>query len=324
VSSPHAAPSPRPSWEARTLKGTRFWRARRAVFVVRRSAPRLARPASLVIRARPPRRPIFLIGCPRSGTTALRAALVAGGEVASVQTEGHILWNEFHPPRRRSSTSDALGAQDVTERERRFVHLAVRAFVHGRRFLDKTPENCLRVAYLDALFDEAHFVFLHRRGADNINSLIEGWRARPRFVTHRLRDPLTGIAPLDGRRWSFVLIPGWRELRNAPLEVICARQYAVCNLAVLAARERIAPDRWSEVSYERLVEDPTGQLQRLHEELGLRFDDAARAAAARLTATPAPTSLTPPRAGKWRTENRETVERVLPLVADVERRLRHG
>lgn len=303
------------------MQGTRLWRLRRAVFLLRRSPPRLARPASLLVRVSAPARPVFIIGCPRSGTTALRGALLAGGELASVQAEGHILWNEFHPPRRRVARSDALDADDVTERERRYVHLAVRAFTRGRRFLDKTPENCLRVRYLDALFPDAHFVFLHRRGAENVNSLIEGWRARPRFVTHRLPEPLTGIAPLDGERWSFALIPGWRNLRDAPLEVICAHQYIACNEAVIGARDDMAPERWTDIAYERLVEDPEEELGRLHDTLGLHFNGQARAAAARLSSTPAATALTPPRPDKWREQNGEAIERVLPLVADTERKL---
>ncbi|HEV2999425.1 MAG TPA: sulfotransferase, partial [Solirubrobacteraceae bacterium] len=234
------------------MRGTRLWRVRRAVFLVRRSPPRLARPASLAVRAATPRRPILLIGCPRSGTTVLRGALLASGEARSVQAEGHILWNEFHPPRRRVATSDALTAADVTERERRFVHLAVRAHTRGRRFLDKTPESCLRISYLDALFPGAQYVFLHRRAADNVNSLIEGWRARPRFVTHRLPEPLAGIAPLDGERWSFALVPGWRELRDAPLEEVCARQYVACNEAALDGLAALPAERWTAVGYEAL------------------------------------------------------------------------
>jgi hypothetical protein len=274
-----------------------------------------------VVRARPPERPILLIGCPRAGTTALRTALLAGGEARSVQAEGHILWNEFHPPRRRVATSDALGASDVSSRERRFVHLAVRASTRGHRFLDKTPENCLRIGYLDALFPDARFVFLHRDPAENISSLMEGWRARPRFVTHRLPEPLRGIAPLDGERWSFALIPGWRELLDASLEEICARQWAVCNEAVLEARSSMAPERWIEITYDRLVADPEGELSRVHEAVGLEFNGAAREAAAALPSRTAPTALTPPRADKWREENREAVERVLPLVAGVAGRL---
>ena len=303
------------------MRGTALWRVRRAVFLARRSPPRLARPASLVVRAPPPDRPILVIGCPRSGTTVLRAALLTGGDARSVQAEGHILWNEFHPPKQRVSTSDALDAGDVTERERRYIHLAIRASTRGRRFLDKTPENCLRMGYLDALFPDARYVFLHRRAADNVNSLMQGWRARPRFVTHRLPEPLTGIAPLDGERWSFVLVPGWRELRDAPLEVICAQQYIACNEAVLAARERIPSERWIDVAYDRLVAEPESELTRIHAALGLTFGDAARAEAVRLLRTPAATALTPPRPEKWRDENGEAIERILPLVEPTERRL---
>jgi len=292
------------------MRGSRLWRLRRAVFLVRRSPPRLARPLSVVVRARPPERPVLVVGCPRSGTTLLRQALLASGRLASVQAEGHILWNEFHPPRRRVATSDALGGDDVSERERRYVHLAVRLFARGGRFLDKTPESCLRIGYLDALFRDATFVFLHRRAADNVNSLIEGWRARPRFVTHRLPEPLTNIAPLDGERWSFTLVPGWRELRDAPLEEICARQYVACNEAVLRARAAMPAERWIDVAYEDLAED----LPRVYAALGLPWTPAALEPLAR----PAATALTPPRPDKWRVQNGEAIERILPLVAPTE------
>ena len=303
------------------MRTVRLWRVRRAVFLARRSPPRVARPLSRVVRARPPRRPALIIGCPRSGTTALRSVLMASDELASVQAEGHILWDEFHPRRTRTATSDALGAQDVSERERRYVHLAVGLWTRGRRFLDKTPENCLRVDYLDALFPDAQFVFLHRRGADNVNSLMEGWRARPRFVTHRLSEPLEGIGPLDGSRWSFVLIPGWRELRHAPLETICAHQYVACNEAVLAALARLDPARWVKVGYERLRDQPVATTRSLFEALGLVFTPAVHEAATRLRETTAATAITPPRRGKWAEQNRDAVQRILPLVSETERRL---
>ena len=294
---------------------------RRAVFLLRRSPPRLARPLSRAVRVGPPRRPVLVIGCPRSGTTVLRKLLLTGNELASVQAEGHILWNEFHPPRERTAASDALGAEDLSEREREYIYLAVRLWARGRRFLDKTPESCLRLEYLDALFPDATFVFLRRRGADNVNSLIEGWRARPRFVTHRLPEPLEGIAPLDGERWSFVLVPGWRELRHASLETICAQQYIACNEAALAARERLDPSRWIDVSYEDLLAQPVAQVRALFAALGLEFTPAIEQAAERLAETPTATTITPPRREKWRDQNREAIERILPLIEDTERRL---
>ena len=251
----------------------------------------------------------------------LLQALLRSREVRSVQSEGHILWDEFHHPRDRGWDSDALGATDVTKREREYVYCAVRLFTSGHTFVDKTPESCLRVSYLDALFPDATFVFLRRAAADNVNSLIEGGRARPRFVKYRLPETLDGLGELSGDRWSFVLVPGWRELRKASLEEICARQYIACNEAVLDAREAIDPARWLEVAYEELVREPATVLDIVYGRLGLTFGAEAKRFASSLADNLAATTLTAPRSDKWREQNPDLVERIRPLVASTEHRL---
>ena len=230
---------------------------RRAVWRVRRNVPRVAQPLSLAVpRTQAPERPIFVIGCPRAGTSALLQLLLRSPELRSIHNEGHILWDCYHHPKDRDWDSDALGAEDVTERERAYIYLAVRMFVRNRRFVDKTAENCLRIPYLGELFPGATFLFLRRRAAGNVNSLIEAWKARPRFVKYRLPEPLEGLGEMSGNRWSFALIPGWRQLRSARLEEICARQYIANNEAALDAREGVDPSRWLEVAYEDLVASP--------------------------------------------------------------------
>ena len=241
-----------------------------------------------------------------------------------MQSEGHILWEPYHRPKHRGWESDALDGGDVSGRERDYIYLAIQLAVQGRRFVDKTPENCLRIPYLQALFPDASFVFLHRRAADNVSSLIEGWRARPRFVTYRLPEPLEGLGTLSGNRWSFVLIPGWRELRFAPLEEICARQYVECNEAALRGRETVDSTRWHEVAYEDLMASPVATAARLFAELGLAFERRVEDRAAALPHTPGPTTLTEPRPGKWRDQNPAEIERIAPLVAPTEERLRSG
>ena len=288
---------------------------------MRRSAPRIARPLSRAVSSGPPPRPVIVLGCPRSGTTVLIQALLRSSALRSVQAEGHILWDEFHHPSRRGWDSDALMAGDVTGREREYVYTAIRLWTRGARFVDKTPESCLRVSYLDALFPDAMFVFLRRRAADTVSSLIEGWRARPRFVKYRLPEPLTGLGELSGDRWSFVLVPGWRELTTASLEEICARQYVSCNEAVLDARASIDESRWIDVAYEDLVRAPTRELTRIYGRLEVELTDDARRFGDELDETPTATALSPPRPEKWRERNLEAVTRVLPLVTEVERRL---
>lgn len=303
------------------MRTTRFWGVRRRVWRVRRSAPRIARPLSRIRAAAPPARPIIVLGCPRSGTTALLRLLLASDSLRTVQGEGHILWDEFHHPSRRGWDSDALGAHDVAARERDYVYTAVRLWTRGARFVDKTPESCLRVEYLDALFPDATFVFLRRRAADTISSLIEGWRARPRFVKYRLPAQLTGLGALSGSAWSFVLVPGWRELVEAPLEEICARQYVACNEAVLGARAGMSDSRWMDVAYEDLVRSPLEETTRIYAALDLALTEDARRTAAALARSATATALTEPRAEKWREQNPDLVARVLPLAAEVERKL---
>jgi Sulfotransferase family len=304
------------------VRTTRLFRVRRRVWRVRRSVPRIARPLSRALPAfDPPRDPIIVLGCPRSGTSVLLQALLRSGRLRSVQSEGHILWDEFHHPSRRGWDSDALGAADVTDREREYVYCAIQLWARGSRFVDKTPENCLRVPYLDALFPGATFVFLRRRAADNVSSLMEAWKARPRFVKYRLPEQLTGLGALSGNLWSFVLVPGWRALQHAPLEDICARQYLACNSAVLDERERIDPRRWIDVAYEDLVRSPAHELRRVYAGVGLELTTEAETYAAGLSGHVAATALTDPQPDKWRRQNPEAIERVAPLLADVERRL---
>ena len=304
------------------MRTNRAFRLRRRIWRVRRSVPRVALPVSRVLpQFEPPSGPILVIGCPRAGTSTLLQALLHSPELRSVQSEGHILWDEFHHPRDRGWDSDALTAADVTQREREYVYCAIKLFVRCRRFVDKTPESCLRISYLDELFPNATFVFLRRRAADNVSSLVEAWKARPRFVKYRLPEPLTGLGALSGPQWSFVLVPGWRELLGGSLETICARQYVACNEAVLQERSSMDPARWIDVAYEDLVQTPVDGLRSLYGTLGLRFTSDAERFADRLADNPARTALSMPGVGKWREQNPETIARIQPLVAETEQRL---
>ena len=303
------------------MRSNRLYGARRLAWRARRSVPRVARPLSRILpTADAPSNPVFVIGCPRSGTTLLLDALLAGGDLATVHTEGHILWDEFHRPRDRGWNSDAVTPAEIAHRERAYLHLAIRLFARGGRFVDKTPANCLRVAYLEALFPDATFVFLRRRGADNVSSLMEGWRARPRFVRYRLPEMLTGLDELSGDRWSFVLVPDWRDLRAASLEEVCAHQYVACNRAVLDAREASSAS-WVDVAYEDLVASPTEELRRVYAELGLAFADTAARFADNLAHRRSATSVSASRPDKWRVLNEAAIERVAPRLEAVERRL---
>ena len=219
------------------MRSNRLYGARRVAWRVRRSVPRI----SAAALARPATRGPTTE--PRSSSSAAPAPGRRSFSTRSARAESS------RPSRRKDTFSGTSSTTHVTaggartqshpaeiaSRERAYLYLAIRLFARGGRFVDKTPANCLRVSYLEALFPGATFVFLRRRGADNVSSLMEGWRARPRFVRYRLPEPLTGIDGL-GRPLELRPRPRLERARTASLEEVCAHQYVECNRAVLDAR----------------------------------------------------------------------------------------
>jgi hypothetical protein len=212
-----------------------------------------------------------------------------------------------------------LGAADATDevstRIRREFFL-VTGLHH--RLIDKTPRNSLRVPFIDAIFPDARYIFLKRDGRDNVNSLINAWRT-PRYRTYSLPEPHS-IPGVDPKWWKFVLYPGWRDDAAGPLEIVCAKQWAISNGLALDALEAIDASRWTEVRYEDLVDRPEEEIGRLLGFVGLDYEAAVRERAARVQTTPI-NVVTPPERGKWKRENPDEIERVTDLIAPAMTRL---
>lgn len=239
--------------------------------------------------------------------------LRASGELAHWPGEAHEVWEADYHPALRGWESNELTAADVEERA---AHRIRRSFflVTGtrRRLIDKTPRNALRVEFIDALFDDARFVFLKRDGRDNVSSLINAWRT-PRYRTYELPQP-HAIGGVDPKWWKFVLYPGWKDDAGGPLEVVCARQWTASNELALRAARNLGAGRWCEVSYEAFVADPVAEAGRLMDFLELSYDDSVRSRAEAAKTTPV-NVVTPPERGKWRRENPREIEAVLGLIA---------
>jgi hypothetical protein len=264
-------------------------------------------------------RPIFVIGAPRAGTSLLYAILRSSSALAHWPGEAHEIWEaDFHPAL-RGWDSNILDASDAEgkpgERIKRSFFLVAGP---RRRLIDKTPRNCLRIRFVDALWPDARYIFLVRDGRDNVNSLINAWRT-PRYRTYELPQPhaIPGVHP---RWWKFVLYPGWRDDVQGPLEIVCARQWVASNEHALDALASTAVQRWTRVTYEELVAAPVATAERLMTWLQLPLERTVREKALALGATPV-NVVTPPAAGKWRRENPDEVDRVADLLGSTMERL---
>jgi hypothetical protein len=249
---------------------------------------------------------VFVIGCPRSGTTVVFDLLRASPSLASIGQEGHVLWESFHHPREHGWRSNAVGPGDVRSFERRYLAWAIGALARprGARFLDKTPRNSLRLPYLDALFPDAQYVFVQRDGRATVSSLVVAWRERehPAYV---LPVPFS-IPGIPERQWHFILPPGWRDLDGRRLEEVCARQYVTATDAILEFRGGLDPARFVDLRYEDLLRDPAGQMEHVHQALDVPFADTQARRAREHVRASGPE--------KWRTATPDEIERVLPAI----------
>jgi hypothetical protein len=265
-------------------------------------------------------RPIFIIGGPRSGTHFLYLTLRDHSGLAHWRpSEAHEVWEADYHPSLRGWESNVLTGADVepaaASRIQRSFFLV--AGTH-KRFIDKTPRNVLRVPFIDALFPNALYIFLQRDGRETVNSLMNAWRSQ-RYKTYKLPQPHS-IPGTDPTWWKFVLYPGWREDTSGPLEVVAAKQWFMSNDYALGALENVDRKRWITVRYEDIVDRPVEEIGRLLEFVGLPYEENVKAKAAATKTTPVNT-VTPPEQGKWRRENRQAIESILPMIAPTMGRL---
>jgi hypothetical protein len=189
------------------------------------------------------------------------------------------------------------------------------------RLLEKTPNNCLRIPFLRALFPDARFLFLRRDGRPNISSLMDGWNLDGEFEAYEPPLPLR-IEGYRGSKWCFLLPPNWRDLVDQPLEVVCAEQWKSCMDAVLAELPALRADgAVCELSYEELTGAPRATLSRVLGFLRLPAERAVIPAEDRL---PVINARTPPDPDKWRRTNGPAIERILPRIEAVQRALGYG
>ena len=252
-----------------------------------------------------PERPIFIIGCPRSGTSVLYQLLRRLPGTCSLGGEGHALWETFHHPRAKGWDSSALEAGDVGSVERRYIAWGIALLAGRGRFVDKTPRNVLRLPYLEALFPDARYLFMYRDGRAVVSSLIMAWRRRkdPSYV---LPFPFR-VEGMPDSHWHFLLPPGWRELDGHPVEDVCALQYVASTESVAAFHDRVAAARRVDLRYEDLVIDPSREMERVYRDLDLPFGpkEAENARA---------TIRGPAGPDKWRSLTPKEIARVLPSI----------
>jgi hypothetical protein len=124
-----------------------------------------------------------------------------------------------------------------------------------------------------------------------------------------------------GPKWSHLLIPGWRDLIDAPLAEIVKQQWCITNQIILDDLEQLPAPQWCAVSYEELLADPTNTVQRLCEFADTPFGQRMRELV-QAPLKPSRYTLSRPDPDKWR-KNAAELESILPQVSAMDARLRN-
>ncbi|MDQ3292988.1 MAG: TIGR03032 family protein [Actinomycetota bacterium] len=213
-------------------------------------------------RAAGPRldRPVFIVAPPRSGASAMVAALAGSADAWTLPraSSGHIESVVGLGPAAHGWESNQLTRADaysdvVQALSTRLAAAAVDR--NGRsaapeqrvRLLHWSPKNALRVPFLAKAFPAARFVYVYRDPAEALERIVDGWRSG-RYVTY---PELPGW---DGPPWSFLLTPGWRELPHDDLAAVAADQWRRSVDQLLDDLAAIPGDRWCVASHDRVVD----------------------------------------------------------------------
>ena len=259
-------------------------------------------------------KPVFVIGCSRSGTTAVYKTLSASRYLGSLQKETHEMWERLHPIADKNYTSHALESEDAGESDRNVIDQYFYSRLGRKRIVDKANQNCFRIPYLLKLYPDAFFVWVKRNGPDNINSLIHGW-GRPEEYGEWAKDLPVRVRVEKGRfsTWCFFLFQGWRDFIEADIEEVCANQWIEANQSVIRSRSLVPEAQWLELKYEDILKDAENTFRPVFQKLGIPFDNEMKLFCSGLVQNPY-NAFSPPRLDKWKEENPERIKRILGKI----------
>lgn len=239
-------------------------------------------------------RPIFIVGCGRSGTTVLYDMLCGHPELAWFSNyterwpgvprvaflsrfyryrglrrlmggrgpspvEGYPLWDRCRPVV-DSPGDPPLTEADLREADAREVRRTVARHVRyqgASRFINKNTRNTRRIRYLNAIFGDALFIHVIRDPRATVNSLLNVafWP----FLKVWCQDKVT---PRE-----------WQASGGRDPAILAARLWTAEVQRALDDAKSLPADRYLEIRYEQLTADPVAVVSRILEFADLDWNE---------------------------------------------------
>ena len=242
-------------------------------------------------------RPIFIIGCGRSGTTFLGSAMAQHRAVAYLNEPRQLwarsipssdIWSAGSVGHRGKIVLDRLDCPPGAAQSLRGAFETVLARSGRQRFCEKLPINAFRLPLLDHIFPDALYLYLERDGIAVARSIAKRAETGPWFGA-------------GDRKWLLLTELAERDATLGALARACVsgfhRGLLEWVLSSLWARRFLAavPGRTITVRYDELVDAPAATADRIE-----RFCDLPRTGeisiylAGTARHNPLPSPATPP------------------------------
>lgn len=200
-------------------------------------------------------RPIFIIGCSRSGTSILIQTYNKHLDLCDWSEAAQIMELDLYNP----EIDHLKEVYDVTDFERFRIQALFGGktyLTHKKRFINKHPENSLRINFIKEIFPDALFIHMIREGMATVESNfsrshLDKFRAYSYF----------GYFPKP---------PRWRSyLHFTQLQQFAYQWRDTVNYIRQTARESLSPDSYMEIRYEDFCSWPRKLFRRMDDFCGL-------------------------------------------------------
>lgn len=236
--------------------------------------------------------PIILLGNVRSGTSMIQRFFGLSDEVCT-WFEPRTVWAYGAPARRH----DRFTATDAKPHVKRYIRKRIHRYQiehSGRRVMEKTPSNIMRVPYVREIFPETRLIYLLRNPLSQMSSSEFRWQNvlnKNQFMIRLRETPNTQLHYYAWRllhdnfrkrilRKKHVSIWGVRypgiyeDRKRLTIEQLIATQWVKASQtcrADLDAIEAREPGSVFRIRYEDFILDPSRHFKAMCDHVGLEI-----------------------------------------------------
>jgi len=220
---------------------------------------------------------VFIVGCPRSGTTLLERLVNAHPEIAIIH-ESHWITRFFK--KHIGVTRDGIVTPEMVSALCNHHHFHL--LDTRQEFIERLvegPEPITYSQFVSRIFDQ----FGSRRGKRYVGDKTTGGYLRNLNILHALWPDARLVHLIRDGRSNCLSMINWPKSQKAAARFDIWKEDRIATVALWwkwhiqqgrKSAENIAPEKYYELRYESLVENPQQQCQDLCRFLDLPYDDA--------------------------------------------------